>query len=60
LNGLVRSLPIRGGRETLHITISIGVASVSRGRTTAEALYAAADEALYRAKAHGKDRSELA
>jgi two-component system cell cycle response regulator len=60
LNGLVRSLPIRAGRETLHVTISIGVASAAQGRSTAEALYAAADEALYRAKAHGKDRSELA
>lgn len=60
LNRLVRNLPIRGGRDTLHITISIGVASVSPGRATAEALYAAADEALYRAKAQGKDRSEMA
>ena len=40
--------------ESLHVTASFGVA-VNVGLTTAEQLVAAADEALYAAKAAGKN-----
>lgn len=49
-----------GGGGVLSVTASIGVAAVTPSRTSAEALYAAADAALYRAKANGKDRVEAA
>lgn len=39
-----------------RITGSIGVASLGRGAATGEALLQAADEALYRAKAEGRNR----
>lgn len=48
------------GGETLRVSASIGVAAVTPFRASAEALYSAADEALYRAKAGGKDRIEAA
>ncbi len=42
-----------------HVTISIGVATqLPRREGTAESLLAAADAALYRAKAAGRDRVE--
>lgn len=44
-----------------HPTVSVGVSGVSRGAAAeAEALLAAADAALYRAKAAGRDRALLA
>ena len=49
-----------GGGAALRVTASIGVVTAEPGRQTADALYAAADEALYRAKSSGKDRFELA
>jgi diguanylate cyclase (GGDEF)-like protein len=41
--------------QGLHITVSIGLAT-SRDGETAEQLLQRADEALYRAKAEGRDR----
>ena len=42
------------------MTISIGVASVQDGKTPPEQLLLHADEALYRAKANGRNRVEAA
>ncbi len=42
-------------RGAVSITVSIGVASADR-RSTVDTLLAAADEALYRAKADGRNR----
>jgi len=41
-------------------TVSIGIASQQTPDESLEALMARADAALYRAKAAGRDRSELA
>jgi diguanylate cyclase (GGDEF)-like protein len=47
--------------ETWSVTVSIGVTDVDRaGALSAEVLRASADEALYRAKAAGRDRAVLA
>jgi diguanylate cyclase (GGDEF)-like protein len=43
----------------IRVTASFGVAAYPHART-ADALFAAADEALYRAKAAGKNRVEVA
>ncbi|MBP6629281.1 MAG: GGDEF domain-containing protein [Kofleriaceae bacterium] len=60
LRGLVASASIRVGDRPLVVTISIGVASFplsARGPVgDATELIAAADEALYRAKAAGRNR----
>ena len=47
---------IMGGRELLTITISVGVAATDGPDDTPEALLKRADEALYEAKASGRDR----
>ncbi|GIW70620.1 MAG: hypothetical protein KatS3mg102_0162 [Planctomycetota bacterium] len=47
------------GRE-LRVTASLGVAAFARGRQTPQALLAAADQALYRAKERGRNRVVLA
>jgi two-component system, cell cycle response regulator len=54
----VGSTPFRvmGGRESLTVTISIGVAACSSPGDTPEALLKRADEGVYEAKAAGRDR----
>jgi two-component system cell cycle response regulator len=52
-------VPLDSG-GTLRLTISVGVASWRQSRPTPEALVAAADAALYRAKAAGRNRVEAA
>ncbi len=47
-----------GGAEPLRVTCSVGVASLPADGADAEALLGAADGALLRAKAHGKNRVE--
>lgn len=49
------SFPIRNGTERMNITISIGIATTQAGDTP-ESLIKRADEALYRAKAEGRNR----
>ncbi len=53
----VRSLRGEHGGPTLStLTMSIGVAAYPQHGATGESLLRAADEALYRAKAEGRDR----
>lgn len=42
-----------------NITVSVGIAEMGDGLTSAEPLIAAADQALYKAKAEGRDRIEV-
>lgn len=44
--------------STLHLTLSAGIATLSAGENEM-ALFSRADDALYRAKAKGRNRSEL-
>ena len=44
----------------LRVTVSVGAAALGHGPEEARALVAAADEALYRAKHAGKNRTEVA
>ncbi|GAA3930602.1 GGDEF domain-containing protein [Luteimonas lutimaris] len=48
------------GDESQHITVSIGIAGLAPGRNTRSRLMAAADAALYRAKADGRNRVRIA
>ena len=54
----VSGSPIRvsGGKDVLSVTISIGVAATNGPKDTPEALLKRADEALYEAKASGRNR----
>jgi diguanylate cyclase (GGDEF)-like protein len=55
----VAAVPIPVAQTSIGITVSIGVAAV-RGAAALDALLAQADAALYRAKAGGRNRVELA
>lgn len=59
--GEVRGAPVRTpeGAE-ISYTVSVGVATVTATVRDVEALYSAADRALYRAKAAGRDRAAAA
>ncbi len=52
------NIAIPGFEKGINITVSCGVAGYGNGRETPESLYAAADEALYRAKANGRNCTE--
>lgn len=52
------ALPFRSGEPLPHLTVSIGIAQMQAGQTP-EAIYAAADAALYRAKDGGRNRVVL-
>lgn len=57
----VRRLVFTGtGDKQLHVTTSVGVAQFDETLREPADMVAAADEALYRAKAQGRDRVELA
>lgn len=55
LNEAVRKPYIKDGKE-INITCSIGIAYYTNDGKTFEELFKASDEALYKAKAEGKDR----
>jgi diguanylate cyclase (GGDEF)-like protein len=48
--------PAGSDQTSLHVTVSIGVATLANSRRDLEELIAAADAALYRAKGAGRDR----
>jgi diguanylate cyclase (GGDEF)-like protein len=52
--------PIRHAQFLLHVDVSIGIAFAPRDATTPDALYKAADLALYEAKAAGRGCWRLA
>ena len=54
----VRALEMRHGSQEIRATISLGVAALGPGESSASWL-ARADAALYRAKRGGRDRYEL-
>jgi diguanylate cyclase (GGDEF)-like protein len=56
----VSSEPIAAGNATVTVTVSLGVACTEPGCETANGLIEAADAALYRAKASGRNRVETA
>lgn len=47
---------VLGGRETINVTISIGVAATTGDQDSTDALLKRADEALYEAKQSGRNR----
>jgi diguanylate cyclase (GGDEF)-like protein len=49
-------IPALGERETPHVTASLGVASLGPGQETASDLLRRADQAMYDAKARGRNR----
>ena len=53
-------IPMVDGEGSMRITTSIGAATAARSGTEARALVDAADQALYRAKHGGKNRTEKA
>lgn len=57
---VVAGRPVAAADELIRVTVSIGVATWPVHGTSADALVAAADEALYRAKGAGKNRVERA
>ena len=56
LREAVAAAPFAPGGEPQRITVSIGIAELAADRDTRPALMAAADAALYRAKAEGRNR----
>jgi len=58
--GLSIIVPGETGGERVHVTVSIGVAALDSGsKREYAALMAAADAALYRAKADGRDQVQM-
>ena len=55
----VAALPLQLGERTHTVTVSVGVGIWQAGMHTVGALLAAADRALYRAKASGRNRVEV-
>ena len=56
LRVLVEERELRARGEPLTVTVSVGIALARPGDPRAEAMIARADEALYRAKAEGRNR----
>lgn len=60
LRRAVRDQPLRWLSGEIQVTVSIGAAHTATHGTDLEALYVAADRALYRAKREGRNRVEVA
>jgi diguanylate cyclase (GGDEF)-like protein len=60
LCSLVAATPGRCGKQIIPFTVSIGVTSLRPGDENCDASFARADQALYRAKEHGRNRVEVA
>ena len=56
----IRNLAGEKSQAPLSVTVSMGVASSTREKTSADLVVQAADKALYRAKANGRNRVETA
>jgi diguanylate cyclase (GGDEF)-like protein/PAS domain S-box-containing protein len=57
LLGTLRTLELKAGGKTLHVTASAGIAELDASpETTADMVLAAADMAMYEAKHSGRDR----
>lgn len=56
----IRQLAQQSAPPSLSVTISIGVASSAKSKSEPEQVLQAADKALYRAKANGRNRVETA
>ena len=56
----IRQLTRGAPKESISVTVSIGVASCPSAEVSAEEVLLAADKALYRAKANGRNRVERA
>lgn len=54
------AIDVGGGQPALHLTVSIGLADSGSHGHELEALVARADEAMYRAKREGRNRTEWA
>lgn len=55
----VQGAPVQAKHQTIHVTLSAGIASYPEHGTTAFNLIQAADEALYQAKAAGRNQVVL-
>jgi diguanylate cyclase (GGDEF)-like protein len=56
LRKVIAHQSINTGEHTLHLTISLGIATLDRATTTLNDLLVSADKALYRAKETGRNR----
>lgn len=59
LRALLESQPVAGAQGPIPLTVSIGVTLIAQGESQ-EAAWERADEAMYRAKAKGRNRVEQA
>ncbi len=58
IRAAVAATPLALGRDQRHVTVSVGVAMSNEAGPGLPPLFAAADRALYRAKAKGRNRVE--
>lgn len=56
----IASTPAIQDDRVLHVTVSIGIALIQAQDKSAESVLSRADQALYHAKVHGRDRVEVA
>lgn len=60
LRGAVAQMRVENEGHSIRVSVSIGIAALSREDASLEMLMARADQALYRAKANGRNRVEAA